>query len=85
MKTKSYRLLVNLGASQARKRLKGHGFGVKRIESAGKCQSVVIHTATGRHLEKLRALLSDVIASETRGEPAESCEGDGSVEDMLVK
>lgn len=55
------RLHVNLGASQLRKRLKGHGFGVKRIETAGKNQAVIVHSATGRHLEELRALLSDVI------------------------
>jgi hypothetical protein len=69
MKAKSYRLLVCLGASQARKRLKGHGFGVKRIESAGKNRAVIIHTATGRHLDELRALLSDVL--ETGPDAAE--------------
>lgn len=52
------RLLVNLGASQVRKRLKGHGWGVRQIQSAGKQQSVVIHTATGTHLQRLVELLA---------------------------
>lgn len=52
------RLLVNLGASQVRKRLKGHGWGVRQIQSVGKQQSVVIHTATGTHLQRLVELLA---------------------------
>jgi len=64
MTATNYRLIVNLGASQARKRLKGHGFGVKRVETAGRSRAVIVHTATGRHLEELRALLSDVIEQE---------------------
>ena len=36
MKTvKGYRLYVELNASQVRRRLKGHGFGVRKVESAG--------------------------------------------------
>lgn len=61
MPAATYRLFVNLGASQTRKRLKGHGFGVKRVETAGNGRAVITHTATGRHLEELRALLSDVL------------------------
>ena len=72
MRTQTYRLLINLGASQARKRLKGHGFGVKRIETAGKGQAVVTHTATGRHLDELRALLSDVIDTPDEALPPSS-------------
>ena len=76
MKITTWRLLINLGASRARKRLKGHGFGVKRIETAGKGRAVITHTATGRHLDELRALLSDVIdvaSEETASEdPANS-------------
>lgn len=53
-----HRLLVNLGASQVRKRLKGHGWGVRQIQSVGKQQSVVIHTATGTHLQNLVELLT---------------------------
>ncbi len=72
MNARTYRLLINLGASQARKRLKGHGFGVKRIETAGKGQAVVTHTATGRHLEELRALLSDVLQDPDEPPPVDS-------------
>ncbi len=61
----TYRLLVNLGASQTRKRLKGHGLGVKRVETAGNGQAVILHTATGRHLDELRALLFDVLPDTT--------------------
>ena len=43
-------LYVNLGAFQTRKRLKGHGFGVKMVQTAGKGKAVIIHTATGGHL-----------------------------------
>ncbi len=73
------RLLVNLGASQVRKRLKGHGWGVRQIQSVGKQQSVVIHTATGTHLHRLVELLAPYAqihqedfeeGSEARGLPA---------------
>jgi hypothetical protein len=57
------RLYVGLSASQLRKRLKGHGFGVRKIESAGRHRSVIIHTATGGHLLELKALLGDVLES----------------------
>ena len=33
---KGDRLYVNLGASQVRRRLKGHGFGVRKVFSDGK-------------------------------------------------
>lgn len=52
---KGDRLIVNLGASQTRRRLKGYGHGVRKIHSAGKNQAVVIHTATGRYLQELKA------------------------------
>lgn len=61
MTTKSDRFYVQLGASQARRRLKGHGFGVKRVETAGKNRAVIIHTATDRHLRQLQSLFYDVI------------------------
>jgi DNA transformation protein len=54
------RLYVNLGASQARKRLKHFGHGVRKVESAGRNQAVIIHTATGQHLDELEAKFSDV-------------------------
>lgn len=55
------RLRVNLSASQARKRLKGRGFGVRRVEATGDHQSVIVHTATGGHLRKLESLFADVM------------------------
>ncbi len=57
---KGDKLYVNLGASQTRKRLKGFGHGVRKVLSAGTNQAVVIHTATGRHLEELQRKFSDV-------------------------
>jgi hypothetical protein len=57
------KLYVNLSASQVRKRLKGHGFGVRRVEAADRKQSVIIHTATGEHLRELESLFADVLRS----------------------
>lgn len=56
------RLYLNLSASQVRRRLKGHGFGVKKVQSAGRNQAVIIHTATGQHRRDLHALFHDVLA-----------------------
>jgi DNA transformation protein len=53
-------LFVNVGASQARKRLKGFGHGVRKVQSAGRNQAVIIHTATGRHLKELETKFADV-------------------------
>lgn len=58
---KGERLYVELGASQVRRRLRGHGFGVRKIETAGRQRAVIIHTATGQHLRELEALFHDVI------------------------
>jgi len=58
---KGDRLYVNLGPTQTKRRLKGHGFGVKKVQSAGREQSVIIHTATGEHLTQLRRLFADVL------------------------
>ncbi len=44
---KGQHLYVNLSASQVRQRLKGFGHGVRKIQSAGKNRSLIIHTATG--------------------------------------
>lgn len=52
-------LYVNLSASQVRRRLKGFGHGVRKIQSAGKNRAVVIHTASGQHLQELEAVLAD--------------------------
>lgn len=45
---KGDKLFVNLGASQVRRRLKGFGYGVRKVQSAGRNQAVIIHTANGR-------------------------------------
>jgi hypothetical protein len=57
---KGDKLFVNLGASQARRRLKGFGHGVRKVQAAGRDQAVIIHTATGRHLQELQAKFADV-------------------------
>lgn len=68
---KGDRLYVNLSASQVRRRLKGFGHGVRKVQSAGKNQAVIIHTATGQHLTELRAVLSDVLPSGSEDELGE--------------
>jgi hypothetical protein len=65
MTIKTDRLYVALGASQVRRRLKGHGFGVRKVETAGKNRAVIIHTATGEHLRQLESLFHDVIESKS--------------------
>jgi len=62
------KLYVNLSASQTRKRLKGHGFGVKKVEAADRNQSVIVHTATGGHLRALESLFADVMSSSSHEE-----------------
>lgn len=68
MKTATAKLYVNLSASQARKRIKGHGFGVKKVQAAGRNQSVIVHTATGAHLRELESLFADVTCSASPDE-----------------
>lgn len=63
------RLYVNLGASATRRRLKGRGFGVRKVESAGKNRAAILHTATGPNLRKLQAIFADVLEPDPR--PAE--------------
>lgn len=58
---KGFRLYVNLGASQTRKRLKGVGYGVRKVETAGKNQACIIHTATGNHRRALYAIFQGLI------------------------
>jgi hypothetical protein len=58
---KGYRLYVQLGASQVRKRLAGSGYGVRKVETAGRNRALIIHTATGQHRRELYRLLEDVI------------------------
>ena len=62
------RLYVNLGPSKVRRRLKGHGYGVKTVQSVGRNQAVIVHTATGRHLDELKMLFSDVVVGLTEAE-----------------
>ena len=52
------KLFVNVGASEARRRLKGFGHGVRKVQSAGRNHAVIIHTATGRHLAELESKFS---------------------------
>ena len=61
---KGERLVVKLSASQVRRRLKGTGYGVRKIQSAGRNEAVIIHTATGEHRRELVALLEDAIDSD---------------------
>ena len=65
---KGARLYVNLGASQTRRRLKGFGHGVKKVQSTGKNQSLIIHTATGQHLKELEAVFSDALPRDPKEE-----------------
>jgi hypothetical protein len=58
---KGYRLYVKLGASQARRRLKRIGCGVRKIETAGSGRAVIIHTATGDHRRRLYAIFEGLI------------------------
>jgi hypothetical protein len=60
---KGYRMYVNLGASQTRRRLKGVGCGVKKVETAGKNRALIIHTATGDHRARLCSLFDGLIIS----------------------
>ena len=80
-KTTTYTLYVNLSASQTRKRLKGHGFGVKKVEAADRNQAVIIHTATRKHLLDLEALFADVMSSKSKKDldiPVENLKNLGS-------
>ena len=62
---KGYKLHIRLSASQVRRRLKGLGFGVRKVQSAGRNEAVIIHTATGDHRRELEALFQDVMGSTT--------------------
>lgn len=61
----SSKLFVNLGASQTRRRLKGFGHGVLKVETAGNNKAVIVHTATGRSLRQLEAKFADVGFADT--------------------
>ena len=62
-RAKTNKMTVDLGASQVRRRLAGHGFGVRKVESAGRKRAVIVHTATGAHLRQLEAFFHDVLAA----------------------
>ena len=68
---KRHKLYVELSASQVRRRLKGHGFGVRKVESVDRNRAVIFHTATGDHLRGLLSLFEDVIAPTTVDEEEE--------------
>ncbi len=64
-----------------RKRLKGHGFGVRRVEASDRNQAAITHTATGGHLRQLQALFADVLSSTTQqavGTPVENLKNLGA-------
>lgn len=65
---KGSHLYVNVGPSEARRRLKGFGHGVRKVQSAGRNQAVIIHTATGQHLTELEAKFADVGFAETESD-----------------
>jgi hypothetical protein len=67
-------LFVNVGPSQARRRLKGFGHGVKKIQSAGRNRAEIIHTATGHHLKDLEAKFADVGFSDAERQLSEPIE-----------
>ena len=62
---KGDKLFVHVGASEARRRLRGFGHGVRKVQTAGRNQAVIIHTATGRHLVELESKFADVGFSAT--------------------
>ena len=64
----TFTLYVNLSASQTRKRLKGHGFGVKSVEAVDRNQAAITHTATHQHRSALESLFNDVVTSESKSE-----------------
>lgn len=63
---KGERLFVRLSASQARRRLRGFGFGVRKVYSAGRGQAIIVHTATGQHRRELEAMFADVLEQPPR-------------------
>lgn len=73
---KGERIYVNLSASQARRRLKGFGHGVRKVQSAGRNQAVIIHTATGRHFQELENKFADVGFSSNEGNLSEADQPD---------
>jgi DNA transformation protein and related proteins len=71
---KGDKLYVHLSASQVRRRLKGVGYGVRKVHSAGRNMAVVIHTALGHNLRALQAIFADVGSARTERELMEIVE-----------
>ena len=71
---KGSQLFVNIGASQARRRLKGFGHGVRKVQSGGRNKAVITHTATGQHLTELERKFADVGFSVNEGDLGEPIE-----------
>ena len=67
---KGEKLYVNTAASEARRRLKGFGHGVRKVQSAGRNRALILHTATGRHLAELQTQFADVGFSVVDREPS---------------
>ncbi len=75
-RTESYRLYVDLGASQARRRLKGYGFGVRKVEAVDRGRAAIFHTATGEHRRELESLFEGLIHREPEPQPPQSIHSD---------
>lgn len=71
---KGDKLFVNLGASQARRRLLGFGHGVRKVQTNGRNRAVILHTAYGRSLAELKAKFADVGCSESERDLEEPIE-----------
>lgn len=71
---KGEKLRVNLSASQTRRRLQGLGYGVRKVQAAGRNEAIIIHTATGDHLRELQSIFRDVLAAEMA--PPAECEAE---------
>ena len=69
---KGHRLHVKLGASQVRRRIKGLGFGIRKVQSAGRGEAVIIHTATGQHLRELQAIFQDVMERDRESDSSQT-------------
>jgi hypothetical protein len=63
-----HRLIVNVSAAEAKRRLKGFGHGVRKVRSAGRKQAVIIHTAEGKNLRELQDKFADVGCSSTEAD-----------------
>ena len=85
---KGDKLYVNLSTAQTKQRLKGFGHGVRKVHSAGKNRSVIIHTATDRHLEELQSKFDDVGYSTSEAdlsEPIENLRNIGTVSAVWLR